>query len=86
MMAVGVLSVGIGALMARDGLRSAHRRHDRTAGVSGADLDAWGAWFLGGFSTMTMGFRGLIAAIAWCAWTLIGMSCIGLGIQLLGRR
>ena len=85
MIAVGALAVGLGVLMARAGLRIAHRRYARTARIADANLDEWGAWFLGGFSTMTLGFRGLIAVIAWCAWTLIGVSCLGLGIQLLGR-
>ena len=79
--AIGILSVGIGFLFAQDMVQAAHRLHWRM--VSRATVEGWDAWFLGGFSRVAMGFRWL-SAIATCAgWSLIGLGCIGLGIHVL---
>ena len=58
---IGLLSVGVGLLLANQSLHAARRTYRRTAFHSAASLEHWGSWFLGGFSGMTMGIRWLYA-------------------------
>ena len=83
MMTTGVLAGGVGALTARQMLQDAGRAHARIVSRTTGILESWDAWFLGGFSRIAMGVRWLFAMVAWIGWTLVGMGCIGLGIQLL---
>ncbi|MBI2495834.1 MAG: hypothetical protein HYW10_04640 [Candidatus Omnitrophica bacterium] len=83
--AIGVLAACVGVAIARQRLRSAHRIYRRTASLSTGILDGWSAWFLVGFSTMTMGIRWLYAVGSWLIWTLIGVGFVGLGIRLFHR-
>lgn len=83
--AMGVVALGVGIASAISSLRAAHRVHHRTAGRATAMLEGWDAWFLQGFSTMTMGIRGLYAILLWLGWTLVGVTLIGLGIRLFDR-
>ena len=83
--AIGVLSVGIGILLARDMLREARRTHLRMMSRATDVLEGWDAWFLGGFSSMAMGCRWLWAMATCAGWSAIGLGCIGLGFRLLSR-
>ena len=82
--ATGFVAAGVGVAAARQGLRTAHRSYHRTAALSAAASEGWSGWFLGGFSSVSMGIRWLSAVTAWMAWTLAGAGLIGLGIRLFG--
>lgn len=79
----GLIAVGTGMAVASWSLASARRVYRRTASRSAATQEAWGSWFLGGFSGMTMGLRWLYAVALWLGWTAAGIGLIGLGIRLL---
>lgn len=81
--ATGGLSLGTGLLLARTRLRAARRVHRKTATLHAAMPDGWGAWFLAGFSGLTLGTHWLLAAASWIVWTLAGVYLIGLGVRLL---
>ena len=84
-MATGCVSVVVGMAVAMYYLNRARRTYHRTVSLSAAAPEEWGSWFLGGFSSLTMGIRWLYAIAAWLALTLAGMGVIGLGIRLFGR-
>jgi len=79
----GLIAAGVGIVVAGRSIQSARRVYRRTASRSAAALGGWGAWFLGGFSGMTMGLRWLYAVALWLGWTVAGIGLIGLGIRLL---
>ena len=79
----GLTAVGVGMAVAARSLASARRVYRKTAAHSAATLEAWGSWFLGGFSGMTMGIRWLYAVALWLGWAAAGVGLIGLGIRLL---
>jgi hypothetical protein len=79
----GLTAIGVGMAVAIRSLDSARRVYRRTASRSAATLEAWGAWFVGGFSGLTMGIRWLYAVALWLGWTAAGIGLIGLGIRLL---
>ena len=81
----GLISVGVGIAAAASRLRTARRAYRRTAALHAATSEGWGAWFLGGFSGVTMGTQWLSAVTVWCLWTLAGVCLISLGIRLLSR-
>ena len=83
--ATGVVTAGVGIVVAQHALRTARRAYHRTASLSAAASEGWGTWFLGGFSGITMGIRWLYAVTAWITWTLAGVCLIGLGIRLVSR-
>jgi hypothetical protein len=78
----GLVAVTVGVAVARQCLREAHRAYQKTASFSTATLEGWGSWFLGGFSGLAMGLRGLYALAACSAWTLAGACLIGIGVRL----
>ena len=80
---MGLVAAGVGMVLARYGLRAAHRHYHRTASLSAATLEGWDSWFLGGFSGMTMGIRWLYAVVSWLLWTLAGVGLVGLGFRLM---
>ncbi|MBI4341838.1 MAG: hypothetical protein HY599_00550 [Candidatus Omnitrophica bacterium] len=80
---MGLISAGVGALVARHALRAAHRTHHRTVSLSPATLDGWDAWFLDGFSALTAGIRWLSALGVWLGWTVAGAGLMWLGLRLL---
>ena len=80
---MGLVAAGVGMVLARHGFRAARRTYHRTASLSAATLEGWDAWFLGGFSGMTMGIRWLSTIAAWLAWTLAGIGLVGLGFRLM---
>ena len=82
---MGVVAAGMGVAAAGRCLRAAHRSYHRTAPLCAASVEGWGAWFLGGFTGVTMGIRWFYAVAVWLGWTLAGVVLLGLGIRLLGR-
>jgi len=78
----GLTAVGVGMAVATRSLASARRVYRRTTSRSSATLEAWGAWFVGGFSGMTMGIRWLYAVALWLGWTAAGIGLVGLGVRL----
>ena len=83
--AVGILSVGVGIALALDILYEARRVHTRMISRATGILEGWDAWFLGGFSHIALGCRGLQAAAMCVGWSVIGLGCIGLGVHALGH-
>lgn len=81
MMATGLAAAAVGCVSANHALRSARRSHQRIAALAGTTADGWGAWFLGGFSSVSLGFRWIRALLVWAAWTLAGIGLIGLGVH-----
>jgi hypothetical protein len=82
LIATGVLAVGIGVTVASHRVRSARRAHHLTAVLCAGHPDAWRAWFLDGFSGLTLGTRWLSAAGALGAWGMAGACLIGLGLRV----
>jgi len=82
---MGLISAGVGIAVAASRLRTARRAYRRTAALQTAMSEGWGAWFVGGFSGMTMGTQWLSAVTAWFIWTLAGLGLITLGIRLFSR-
>ena len=80
---MGLVAAGVGMVLARHGFRAAHRTYHRTTSLSAATPEGWDAWFLGGFSGMTMGIRWLSTVAAWLAWTAAGVGLVGLGFRLM---
>ena len=78
----GLISAGVGLAAASSRLRTAQRAYRRTVALHTATPAEWGAWFLGGFSGVTMGTQWLSAVMAWLVWTLAGAYLISLGIRL----
>ena len=83
--AAGVLSAGVGYLVAAGRLRTARRVYRKTEALNATLPESWGSWFLGGFSGVTMGTQWLSAAAVWLVWTLAGVGLIGLGLRLFDR-
>jgi len=81
----GFISVGVGIAAAAGRLRTARRAYRRTTALHTAVSEGWGAWFVGGFSGVTMGTQWLSAVTAGLMWTLAGLCLITLGIRLFSR-
>ena len=79
----GLIAAAVGVAMARHGLQTAQRLHARTSSLSLAVPDGWGSWFLGGFTSLSIGFRWIAAVAAWLVWTLAGLALVWLGIRLI---
>ncbi|MBI4343756.1 MAG: hypothetical protein HY601_02960 [Candidatus Omnitrophica bacterium] len=79
----GLLTAAVGCAAAGSRLQSAHRLHRRTAALATAGGEEWHAWFVGGFSGMTLGVRWLRVAVLWGAWMAAALCLIGLGIRLV---
>ena len=79
----GLVIAGLGLVMALRSLRWAYRTHMRTARRSSGAVDGWESWFLGGFSTLSTGLRGLGAVTMCSAFSVTGIGLIGFGIRLL---
>jgi hypothetical protein len=82
---IGLIAVGVGVATATSRLRTAKRAYRRTAALHTAVSEGWGAWFVSGFSGITMGTQWLSAVTAWFIWTLAGVGLITLGIRLFSR-
>jgi len=80
--AAGCLSAGVGYVVAVARLRVARRAYRKTAALNAALPGSWNAWFLGGFSSLTVGTQWLSALAAWGVWTLAGACLIALGLRL----
>lgn len=85
----GSLVIVTGVVAALSGvvvIQSRLAKVQRTTARSAILADDWSAWFVGGFSQMTVGARGLLAVAVGLAWVLAGVGLIGLGVQGLARR
>ena len=82
---MGLISAGVGAIVARHTVRTAQKSYRRTASLSPATLEGWDDWFLNGFSGLTVGIRWLTALGIWLAWTIAGIGCVWLGLRLINR-
>jgi len=85
MIAIGLLSAGVGALFARSRWQAARRSFRRTSSLSATTAEGWDSWFLGGFSEVTMGIRRLSTVLAWLVLTLAGTWFVGAGIRLFAN-
>ena len=83
--ATGLISAGVGMAVAAGRLRTARRAYRRTTALHAATSEGWGAWFLGGFSGVTMGTQWLSAVTVGFIWTIAGLGLISLGIRLFSR-
>ena len=81
-MTMGFMTMGLGVGVARHSLAMARRVYQRTTSLATATMDGWDAWFLGGFSSLTMGIRWWSAISVGAVLTLTGVCLIGLGIRL----
>ena len=82
---MGLVCGGVGIAMAVGRCRVASRAYRRTGLLYEAMPDGWASWFLGGFSSLTVGSYWLYAMMALVGWTAAGLFLIGLGLQLLWR-
>ena len=82
---IGLVSAGVGVVVARHTVRVAHKTYHRIAALSPSTLEGWDDWFLNGFSGIATGIRWLSALWAWLAWTLAGMGFLWLGLHLITR-
>lgn len=82
MVLMGLGASAAGILLARQGLQAARRTYQRTQGRHAPIPDDWDAWFLSGFSGMTLGLRWLSALGGWLLWTLAGAGFVVLGFRL----
>ena len=85
LVAIGLISAGVGAVIARQTVRAAHKTYHRTASRSPATLQGWDEWFLDGFLGLTAGIRWLSALGIWLAWTVAGIGFVWLGLHLITR-
>lgn len=81
----GLVLAGVGVIGATKRVRMAQRAHAKTAALCGTLPEGWDAWFVSGFSDVTMGTRWLFAVAVGCAWVVVGVCFIGLGLHLLLR-
>ena len=82
---MGLLSAGVGVSTARRRFRAAGRIYRKTASLYAATPEGWASWFLGGFSSLTVGTHWLVATAALTIWTMAGVVLVGLGLQLFWR-
>lgn len=80
---IGLIAAGTGLTMAANRLQFARRAFRRTTALYASAPESWNAWYLGGFTQLSMGTRWLEAGAVWLAWTLAGLVLIGLGLRLL---
>ena len=83
--ATGLIAAGIGLTMAMNRLQIARRAYRRTTALHASAPESWNAWYLGGFTQLSMGTRWLSAGAVWLAWTAAGVVLIGLGLRLLSH-
>ena len=83
--AMGLLSAGVGMVAARHRLRSADRAHRRITTRYAAMPEGWTSWFVGGFSSLAVGTHWLWVVVALLGWSMVGLFLIGLGLRLYWR-
>jgi len=81
----GLCAVGVGIISAANRIQSAQRAHRRMEALHVAASGGWNAWFLGGFSGLTMGTQWFAALAVWLLWTIAGVGLISLGFRLFVR-
>ena len=82
---IGVMATWTGLALASGRLRAAGRASRKTELLSGAMPEGWASWFLGGFSSLTVGIYWLWAMVVLIVWTMAGCLLVGLGLRLFWR-
>lgn len=82
---MGLMSAGVGVATARRRCRAAGRAYRKIESLYAATPEGWASWFLGGFSSLTVGTHWLLATAALTIWTVAGAVLVGLGLQLFWR-
>ncbi len=83
--AMGLIATGVGIATAMHRLRVAGRVHRKFATLYATTPEGWASWFLGGFSSLTVGSHWFWATAALTGWSVAGLCLIGLGLQLFWR-
>jgi hypothetical protein len=78
----GLAVAGVGLGVAARRLHVARRASRRTQALRAGIPESWNAWYLRGFSGVTIGTQWLSAAVVWLVWTLAGAALITFGIRL----
>ena len=84
-MVMGLIAAGVGMATARYRIRAASRAHRRISTLYATMPEGWSSWFVGGFSSLTVGTSWLWATLAFVGWTLAGLFLVGLSLQLFWR-
>ena len=82
---MGLLSAGVGMVSAAHRLRRADRAHRRITTLAAVMPEGWASWFVGGFSSLSVGTYWLWATAALLGWSTAGLLLIGLGLRLFWR-
>ena len=83
--AMGLLSAGVGMVAAMHRLQSGARAYRRLTALYAVMPEGWTSWFVGGFSTLTVGTYWLWATAILVGWSVAGFFLIGLGLRLFWR-
>lgn len=82
---MGLVAAGVGIATANRRVRAAGRAHRKISTLYAAMPEGWSSWFVGGFSSLTVGTHWLRATLALTGWMLAALSLIGLGLKLFWR-
>ncbi len=82
---LGLIATGVGVTAAAHRLRTARRTFRKLETLYDAMPESWGSWFVGGFSSLTIGTHWLRAAMTLAAWAIAGLSLVWLGLQSFWR-
>ena len=82
---MGLMATGVGVTAAVHRLRVARRAFRKLETLYDAMPESWSSWFVGGFSSLTIGTHWLRAAMTLSAWAIAGLSLVWLGLQSLRR-
>ena len=83
--AMGVLATAVGVIASANRLRIAGRAHRRIETLYDSMSESWTAWFLGGFSGVSLGTHWVWAILVLIGWSLAGLGLISLGLRLIWR-
>lgn len=81
----GVLATAVGVAASVNRLRTAGRAYRRIETLYGSMSEGWTAWFLEGFSGVSLGTHWVWAMLVLVGWSLAGIGLISLGLRLLWR-
>ncbi len=82
---MGLVAAGVGIVTANHRIRAAGRAHRKISTLYAAMPEGWSSWFVGGFSSLTVGTHWLRATLALTGWRLAGVFLMGLGPRLFWR-